>query len=308
MQPTQKAARLISSVIHMMKIKKYCVKSLPYLVCIIAAYAFWILGNRLNPDIKGLMHGIAGSFLSIPSLYLMYELSKDYSQRRLNKELFDYAKMQIDRDVLSIINQLMKAVLSYEEVNMSPESIRSFLSQTESDLTLRMRTNEYLGFQVFKNWSITERNITNILENSFILQHLDSDQLIAIIDLLKEVRSFEFMPKNIDDLYVPTGKTAKGYRLENGKNLNERNTEYPDRYLLLKHLESDKFIVRDFGDFALYQKDKLLNTYRINDKYINHFAASLLSLINSLSLWIELTGHEFVIDTKMFRPTLRKIV
>lgn len=254
------------------------------------------------------MHGIAGSFLSIPSLYLMYELSKDYSQRRLNKELFDYAKMQIDRDVLSIINQLMKAVLSYEEVNMSPESIRSFLSQTESDLTLRMRTNEYLGFQVFKNWSITERNITNILENSFILQHLDSDQLIAIIDLLKEVRSFEFMPKNIDDLYVPTGKTAKGYRLENGKNLNERNTEYPDRYLLLKHLESDKFIVRDFGDFALYQKDKLLNTYRINDKYINHFAASLLSLINSLSLWIELTGHEFVIDTKMFRPTLRKIV
>lgn len=288
-----------------MKIKKYCLKSLPYLVCMIAAYAFWILGNLLNPDIKGLMHGIAGSFLSIPALYLMYELSKDYSQRRLNKELFDYAKMQIDRDVLSIINQLMKAVFSYEEVSMSPESIRNFLSQTESDLTSRIKTNEYLGFQVFKNWSITERNITNILENSFILQHLGSDQLIAIIDLLKEIRSFEFMPKNIDDLYVATDKTAKGYRLEIGKNVNDRNTEYPDRYLLLKHLEADKFMVRDFGDFALYQKDKLLKTYMVNDKHIDHFAASLLNLINSLRLWIEMTGHEFVIDTKMFRPALR---
>ena len=277
-------------------------------MCTIAAYAFWILGNGLNPDIKGLMHGIAGSFLSIPALYLMYELSKNYSQRRLNKELFDYAKMQIDRDVLSIINQLMKVVLSYEEVSMSPESIRSFLSQTESGLATTMKTNEYLGFQVFKNWSITERNITNILENSFILQHLDSDQLIAIIDLLKEIRSFEFMPTNIDDLYIATDKTAKGYKLESGKNLNDRNTEYPDRYLLLKHLEGDKFMVRDFGDFALYQKGKLLQIYRVNDKYLSHFAASLFSLINSISLWIKLTGYEFVIDTKMFRPALRKTV
>ena len=209
---------------------------------------------------------------------------------------------------MSIINQLMKVVLSYEEVSMSPESIRSFLSQTESGLATTMKTNEYLGFQVFKNWSITERNITNILENSFILQHLDSDQLITIIDLLKEIRSFEFMPTNIDDLYIATDKTAKGYKLESGKNLNDRNTEYPDRYLLLKHLEGDKFMVRDFGDFALYQKGKLLQIYRVNDKYLSHFAASLFSLINSISLWIKLTGYEFVIDTKMFRPALRKTV
>ncbi len=292
----------------MKKIKKYCLKLLSYVVCIIAAYVFFIIGKKINSDIKGLMHGIAGSFLSIPALYLIYELSKNYSQRRLNKELFDYAKMQIDRDVLSTINQLMKVVLPYEKVEISPKSIKDFLSQTKNEFISTIKTNEYLGFQVFKNWSITEKNITKILENSFILQHLDNDQLISIIDLLKEIRSFEFMPKNIGDLYISTGKIAKGYKIENGKNLNESNNEYPDRYLLLKHLDENKFLVKDFGDFALYQKDKLLQIYRINNKYLDYLASSLLDLINSISLWIELTGYEFLIDTKMFRTSLRKNV
>lgn len=290
----------------MNKIKKYCLLVLPYLVCIIATYVFFTLGLKFNSDIKGLMHGIAGSFLSIPILYLIYESSKNYSQQRLNKELFDYAKMQIDRDVLTIIDQLMKAVLPYEKVTISPENIKTFLSQSKNDLIATIKTNEYLGFQVLKNWSITEKNITRILENSFILQHLDSNQISAIIDLLKEIRVFEFMPKNLDDLYISTGGKAKEYKFESGENLNERNNEYPERYILLKHLEENKFIVKDFGDFALYQKDKLLQIYRINDKYLDHLASLFLGLINSIKLWIELTGYEFIIDTKMFRSSSLK--
>lgn len=242
----------------MKKIKKYWLKSLPYLICLIAAYIFFIFGSKFNSDLKGLMLGIVGSFLSIPTLYFIYELSKNYSQRRLNKELLDYAKMQIDRDVLSTINQLMKVVLPYEKVAISPENIRMFLSQTKKDFITTIKTNDFLGFQVFKNWSITEKNIIKILENSFILQHLDNDQLIVIIELLKKIRSFEFMLKNVGDLYISTGETAKGYKIENGKNLNDSNNEYPDKYLLLKHLEKDRFMVKDFGDFALYQKEKLL--------------------------------------------------
>lgn len=279
---------------------------LPYFGSIIAACAFFILGKKLNSDIKGLMHGIAGSFFSIPVLYLIYELSKNYSQRRLNKELFDYAKMQIDRDVLSTINQLMKLVLPYKKVALSTENIKTFLSQTKNDLIATIKTNEYLGFQVFKNWEITENNITKILENSFILQHLDNDQLIAIIGFLKEIRSFEFIPKNMDDLYISTEKIAERYKIESGKNLNEKNNEYPDRYLLLKQLEENKFIVKDFGDFAHYQKEKLLQIYKINDKYLGDFVSSLIDLIKSINLWLELTGHEFLIDTKMFRTSLSK--
>lgn len=290
----------------MNKIKKYCLRSLPYLACIIAAYVFFTLGSKFDSDIKGLMHGMAGLFFSIPILYLLYSLSKKYSQQKLNKELFDYAKMQIDIDVLAILNQLMKAILPYEQVAMAPEDIETFLSQSKDDFIAAIKTHEYIGFQVFKNWSLRGKNITKILQNPFILQHLDNDQLIAIIALLKEIRTAELMPENLDDLYISTGEQAKGYKIESSENLNKRNNKYPDRYMLLSHLEKNKFVVEDFGDFALYQKEKLLQIYRINDKYLDHFVSSFFGLINSIKIWIELTGYEFMIDTKMLRPSLRK--
>lgn len=295
-------------VINMKTIKKYCLITLPYIVCIIASLAFFFFGNAFDSNIKSLMHGIAGSFLSIPILYLIYELSKDFSRRKLNKKLFDYAKMQIDRDVLSIINQLMKFVLTYDDVSLSPENVQHFLSQTKNEIANTLKKSEYLGFQVFKNWSITERNITTILENPFILKQLDNDQIVSIVDLLREIRAFEFMPKNVKDLYISTGKNVKGYKIESGRNLNERNNEYLDRHLLLKGLGNSKFLVVDFGDFAAYQTEKLLHIYKINEKYIEHIANTLFEFLSSIELWIELTGNEFLIDTKMFRSVLKRNV
>ena len=279
--------------------------TLPYIVCLIASISFFFFGNTFDSDIKSLVHGIAGSFLAIPILYLIYELSKDFSGRRLNRKLFDYAKMQIDRDVLSIINQLMKFVLTYDQVSLSPENLQHFLSQTKSEIRQRLKKTEYLGFQVLKNWSITERNITRILESPFILKQLDNDQIISIVDLLSEIRAFEFMPKNVKDLYISTGKNVKGYEIESGRDLNERNIEYPDRYLLLKALGNSKFLVVDFGDFAAHQTQKLLHIYKINEKYTEHMAHAIFEFLSSIKLWIELTGSEFLIDTKMFRPVLR---
>lgn len=141
----------------MKKIKRFLLLALPFLICIFATYIFFILGKKFNSDIKGLMHGIAGSFLAIPLLYLIYELSKRYSQRKLNAKLFDHAKVQIDQDVLSIINQLMKLIMQYENVTLSPKSVQNFLSLSKEDVIKNIKTNEFIGFQVFKMWEITEK-------------------------------------------------------------------------------------------------------------------------------------------------------
>lgn len=285
----------------MKKIKRFLLLALPFLICIFATYIFFVIGQRFNSDIKGLMHGIAGSFLSIPILYLIYELSKSYSQRKLNVKLFDYAKMQIDKDVLSIINQLMKLILQYENVALSPQSVKNFLSLSKVDVVENIKNNKFIGFQVFKNWEITEKNITKVLENSFILQHLDNDQLISIVDLLDQVQLFDIIPERVKYLYLPTKENVKGYKIESGENLNKNNTDYPDRYILLKHIEQNNYRVKDFGDFPLYQKENLLKIYRVNEKYIENFATSIMTLINALKRWVELTNYEFIIDPKMFK-------
>ena len=101
--------------------------------------------------------------------------------------------------------------------------------------------------------------------------------------------------------YIETGKKATSYKVVAGKELNEDNIKYPDRYLLLQDLGDDKSLVADFGDFPLYNRDKLLYYFTITERYLESYADSISHLIMEINNWLDLTGREFVIDNKMFR-------
>jgi hypothetical protein len=281
--------------------KQIFLKVWPYASCVFAGLMFFLASIQLTADYKGLFLNIAAAFLAIPFLYLIYELAQKFSQRRLNKELFDYAKMQIDRELLSIVNQLTKVVYPYEKQDFSFQGIQNFLSQSSSQIGDVIEKGEYIGFQVLKNWSISERNLHGILESPFILHRLEDGQIISVISVLKELRSLESIQKNVTDLYVNTNKKVDNYKITSGKEISDRNIEYPDRYLLLRYLKGDKYQVADFGDFAPYRVGDLLNIFRFNNKYIKDYSDSIYDFIKAINEWLDLTGSEFLIDTKMFR-------
>lgn len=277
----------------------------PYLICIIVGTILFVAGSMLSDDGKNLVLGIAGAFFAIPCLYVIYESAQNFSNRRLNKELFDYAKMRIDREIFSMVKQLMKMVYLYDELDNSFKGIRTFLSLNTGQIISAAGDNEYMGFQVFKDWSVSEDNIAKILESPFILQKLDREQVIAIIAILKQVRALESIQKNVSDLYVPIDKEVQGYKVQAGIEMNELNSKYPDRYLLLKNLKDDIYQVADFGDFPLNQVSKLLHLFRVNEKYAQVHAQEIFSTIEAFNKWIELTGTELLLDMKMFRLGVR---
>ena len=73
------------------------------------------------------------------------------------------------------------------------------------------------------------------------------------------------------------------------------------RYLLLKDVGDSNYLVADFGDFPLYNVDKLLQIFTIEESYLEFYSDAIVDLLNEISKWIYLTGGEFVVDTKMFR-------
>ncbi len=127
-----------------MKIKKVIYNFLPYLVCIITSYIFFITSKKLESDYKNVIQGLSGAFISIPLLYIIYELAKKFSQKKLNKELFEYAKMQIDSEILSIINQIMKIVFPYNKISSSFKAINEFLSQKQNQIISILKNEKYL--------------------------------------------------------------------------------------------------------------------------------------------------------------------
>jgi hypothetical protein len=209
--------------------------------------------------------------------------------------------MQVDRELLSILNQLTKIVYPYEEQDFTFQGIQRFLSCSKQEIQSVIENSNYLGFQVFKNWTINEKNLHQILQNPFMLQRLEDEKAISIIKVLKTLRSLEAFPKNAAKLYSSTGKRTEGYLIKSGKDISNKNVEYPDRYLLLKHLSKSNYQVFDFGDFAPYHIDKLLNIYRLHQKHINVYVEEISNMLQHINTWLDLTGKEFLIDTKMFR-------
>jgi dsDNA-binding SOS-regulon protein len=283
-----------------MKINKYLLKATPYLTSILVGLILYFIGLNLSENIRGLFTSLSAAFFAIPLIYLFYQVAQNLSKKRLNKEIFDYAKMQVDREVLSIINQLNKIVYPLKEKDFSAEAINIFLSFEKDKLKEVLSNNEYLGFQVFKKWEVSEENLNDVLKNSYILARLSDEQIISIILIIKKLRHLEMIQKS-EDLYIETGKKATSYKIVAGKELNEANIKFPDRYLLLQDLEDGKSLVADFGDFYLYNVDKLLYYFKINESYLEDYTESIFQLIIEINNWVDLTGGEFVIDTKMFR-------
>ena len=129
-----------------------------------------------------------------------------------------------------------------------------------------MSENEYLGFQVFKKWEISLNNLHKAMQNAYILRSFENEQIISIISVIKILSSYESIMKfsELDKLYVPTAKKrTTSYRVVSGKGINKENTQFPERYILLKNLGDNKAQVIDFGDFRNIDVDKLLQIYTI---------------------------------------------
>jgi len=282
-----------------MNIRKAFLKIFPYLSSILAGVIFYLFGIQ-SKDFRDLFVNISAAFIAIPFIYLFYQIAEKYSKKKLNKEIIDYAKMQIDREILSLIIQLSKIVYPIEERDFTLKGINKFLSLKRDNLKKIISKKEYLGFQVFKKWDVVENNLHDILKNPYILNRLEDEQIIAIIRLLKSIRYSEQLQK-IKDLYVETEKKASSFKIVSGKDLNEENVKFPNRYLLLKDLGDNKFLVADFGDFPQYNVDKLLKIFNINNKYIDIYVDAILDIVNEINNWVDLTDSEFLIDTKMFR-------
>jgi len=73
----------------------------------------------------------------------------------------------------------------------------------------------------------------------------------------------------------------------------------------LKHLKDDKYQIADFGDFAPFHIAELLNIFRFNEKYLEDFSDSISDFIEKINAWLDLTGSEFLIDTKRFRLAMK---
>ena len=279
--------------------KRIIIKILPYLSVIVIAIILFLIGIHSNENVKNVLLGISGTFISIPLLFLFYEAITNYSNKKVNKEIFDYVKVQVDTILLSIISQLIKMIYDIENQTKTLNDFKKFLNLEKVDLRNAIIKENKIGFQVLKEFDINEDNLHKLLSHAFIIGKLENNQIIAIIKLIKCIRELIWAQNN--GLFECIDQKVNGFKIVKGTEFNEKNTEFPDRYLLMRELTSNKSSVEDFGDFAEYKEGKLLHYHKVREDCIDYFTEAVYDLIRTINSWLALTGNEFLIDNKVFR-------
>ena len=273
---------------------------LPFIISLIVGIILYFIPIE-NDDLKNLFLSLSSTFIGITLTYLCYTSIKDFSERKLKKTLIEYAKVKIDEEILSCINQLQKMVYPIDEIDRSFEGLTKFINISKDELKELIAQNELLGFQIFKEWDILLGNIEKILENNYVLRYLTDNQIIIIVELLQEINFINNI-KDTEGLFLSTNKKNSNFKVIPP----DIKQKYSNRSLLLKKIEGlkDRGIVVDFGEIPKYDIDKSLVIYKISN--VGFFATVVYDFLSIVRNWINSSGKEILLFSKNYRIVKNK--
>jgi len=280
---------------------KIFLKILPYFTSLLTGIIFYWISLSQTDNFSWLLVNIASAFIAIPFLYFIYELSKSYSNRKINSEIYDYAKIQIDGNIISLASQIMLLVYPYYHTNTSKRDIKRFLSISLADLSQQLLKSKFIGFQLFKSYSVIYRNIEKIFDSPFILNRLSDQQIISLIKLIKSIRSLENVIANVDDLFIISDEIDNGLEIYNSS-----NKDYPNSCLLLEKKSDKESKAIDSGDIIVFKKKYLLNVCKMNEKYLGPFSEEIFDVLLNINKWLSITKNELTVDTKRFKYSFKE--
>jgi len=277
-------------------------KSLPYLASALAGLVLFYISKTAKSPTSDLLVNIAAALLAVPLLFLIYEVAKSASERKLRKKLFDDAKVRIDTEMLSSVNQIMKLIVDYRRCKFSFPAITVLLKAKEAEVESMFAECRYAGFQVFKQWSTTIKNLRKLLDSASVNRVLNDEQMIAVVDVLNRLEELDRFTRNTSEIFVASGDCLEGHKATDGREFDlSSEGALPDRLLLLKDLGDGTYQVVDFGDFARGHRSDLLKMYSVNPKLRSEYSSRIWAVLNGVAHWSEITDSEFIVDERVFR-------
>lgn len=262
--------------------------------CVLFAFSYFLS----EENIKNLLINLSASLIGITISYFSYNKIQNWSNKKLQKTLFDYSKKQIDSEIMSIINQIEKMIFPLDKRDNSFRGIINLLSLSEEDLIKILKNIELLGYQIFKDWDFSITNIKKIIENEFTLKYMSNNQIIALVEILNSIENINRLYNYKDALFEYTGKTNNNFIIIPPN----KKQDLPNRSILLKKLNSkndDTGVVVDFGDLPLYKLKFALNIYKIKDP--ESYIKPIFKLLDNIKKWFNLTNNVMFINLKNTR-------
>lgn len=211
----------------------------------------------------------------------------------------DYIKEQVDTEILTIGSHLGKILFGYTG-NSGPALIQLLTNLTEDEIKSKILSQEFIGFQIFKNLDIHEQKFRKFADDAISSFHHDRELAAIMIGFLNWIRRYESInsTRNSEQLFKEIGEEVnQDFKVLPASSL-QNNAGLLNRHILLRKLAESKGIVIDFGDFSRNsQIKKLLFSYCINSNQADVLVSLVRQFADAVNDWLNYTNGEFILDT-----------
>lgn len=299
--------------------KLYSIKILPKLIIVFVGFAlFFISDIYLKDNIQGLFINISATLISIPIVFIVYEIWQEKTHRKLNESVYSFAKNEMTQNLLKIKEQMkffMEGAFVYfgnndividdedignikltmpeknqienideEEFENNEDDIYSFEKDTIVPL---IYDNRYLYFQILDlDISFLVEDMEKVLNNSFIMERLDDEKTQIIVHLIEALKMLDSFINLHDDLFLKTDIKIDNMEIEKiDKNI----------YQLVYKEKDYKQILEIKEIFHKTKVDKLSKVYIINPDYCAVFGDLVHEVLDCIKNWID-SGESIFVD------------
>ncbi len=299
--------------------KLYSIKILPKLIIVFVGFGlFFISDIYLKDNIQGLFINISATLISIPIVFIVYEIWQEKTHKKLNESVYGFAKNEMIQNLLKIKEQMkffMEGAFVYfgnndividdedignikltmreknqienideEEFENNEDDIYSFEKDTIVPL---IYDNRYLYFQILDlDISYLVEDMEKVLNNSFIMERLDDEKTQIIVHLIEALKMLDSFINLHDDLFLKTDIKIDNMEIEKiDKNI----------YQLVYKEKDYKQILEIKEIFHKTKVYKLSKVYIINPDYCAVFGDLVHEVLDCIKNWID-SGESIFVD------------
>lgn len=274
----------------------------PYLIAFLVGVVLFILvivvgDNVLKGKLSDLLINLSASLIAIPIVLYTYEIIKQRLAKDKDRDVSEYVKMNIDREIITLIKRITPIVIKY---SVNSGNALKILKLQKKAMLKSLEEYRPMAYYLATDWGFIEDQFMNLIANELVYNNLSVDERNAFVKLIKVLRELDSLtdPK----FFRAVGKPDETYKIVPGTDF-DPTTEYKTRYLLIKEVKATgEHIVMHFNDI---KKGKylvnLLTPMKASSGISEKIIDCIFELRELIDVWATSRGSDFILDSRNFR-------
>lgn len=255
-------------------------KILPYIICILTGIIVFLFEKfTIDPDIKNMVINISSGLISVPFVFISYELVKNITEQKIRARITGYIKFHVEKSLFGMLKYFYTWFFPTEKMAIILTDAKlNFLFDME---TLKIERffmeRKMLGFFVYKDISSFIEELSSIIKNPNINSYISTDEMVRFMDIL---RNITLIKKETLD-FINEDKDTR-FTIKNDPNPNNSELTLTNGNIQI-----------DSGEFGNLDKEKLTEYFRVPTEDIELVAKQIHELLFNIEQILEIMNIDF---------------